>query len=655
MIKNKKIIAATMILFTYILYKLMKKLLTKDHDRLDVFFTCPSFENLPFEIKNTPNFCLWKYEYNDSNKKVKVPYRYNRYKRKIVKGMGDYKSHLISSLDHYNILRAFGTIDHEFYLGLSLLGSKVSVIDIDHYQKHSVLDCILSALLQKGCYVEVSPSGQGLHIFYKGKLDWSYGKNRGNKTLDREGVSTSCEIYSFHDRRFITLTGKALKFRGQTSDQFIPTPDIISEELNKLQKLFFLDETKNISKQIKALDISLLERLTPSLEQLLSCIEGSKEADTFKSLCSEEKPAKYASPSEADMALAHILAKYTDANLPEADQIQVIRLAFLQSRLPRLKLQNRPEYVLNTVRKALDSLSLSSISKPISIATESGKTRQVSKRSIVKVCNVMKMFHFGQTFENHIYQFNKEDNELTVKMPKSLNQLDFKYFAELLFQYVDSLKFLKGLTHEQIKKELLVVSISTMLKNTGVSDGGRNYKVFLASLKRLSQVHISCNKIIDKKKQCFSKSAGSLITYEYKKPFFKNSETAKKQLLVRMHPVIIDMALESKYNYAILNKDSYHSLDSDKTKLLYYHFCLSTLPGGRPVTFSINDLLKLWPNRARTRVMKHKRKRELEGLLNSLTQQIYKRCIQDLSIDLVYDQKNSLESVIVQKHHLQLV
>lgn len=655
MIKNKKTIVAAMVLLTYIVSKLMRKFLKFDQNSLDTFFTRPDLENLPSEIQDASSFCLWRYEYDDDHKEVKVPYRYDAHKRKIVKGMGDYKNYLICSLYQYNTLFSSDNTKNNFSLGLSLLDSGLSVIDIDHYQKHPVLDRVLCDLLYKGCYIEVSPSGLGLHIFYKGALDWSYGRNKGSHVLDCDGVFTSCEVYSCHDKRFITLTGEAWK--SKSIECILPEAEAIFEELQELQALFFEQKERSLVHSIQQNLIAPVstQKLEALLAQLLQRIQVSDQSAAFAELCLEEKPAKYASPSEADMAFAGMIALHADTILPKEHQIPILRLAFFRLRPQRHKLQ-RCDYVSSTISKALDSAAFgSTLKKSVTSFAKAKKSHQASKQSIIKVCNAMKIFHFGRTFDNHVYYSEQSGNKLTVTMPKSLNQVDFKYFAELLFQYVDGLKRLKSLNHDQIKKELLVVNIKTMLKSIGLLDGGSAYKALLASLDRLSRVHVKANKLIDKEKQTFSVKGGSLITYEYEKRSSKNTKTAKKQLLVRMHPVIVDMALESKYNYAILNKESYHSLDSDKTKLLYYHFCLSTLPGGFVVTFSVDDLLELWPKSAQIKQARYRNKRELLVLLDNLIQQIDEGHIQDLSIKLVYDQSNSLESVIVRKYHLRLV
>lgn len=101
-------------------------------------------------------------------------------------------------------------------------------------------------------------------------------------------------------------------------------------------------------------------------------------------------------------------------------------------------------------------------------------------------------------------------------MPTSLNQVDFKYFAELLFQYIDTVKSLKHLNHEQLKKEFLVVNMYALFKSIGSVSGGRSFKLLLTYLEKLSKVHMKYDKVIDKETGSFQKSGGSLITYDFK-------------------------------------------------------------------------------------------------------------------------------------------
>ena len=70
-------------------------------------------------------------------------------------------------------------------------------------------DCLVDGIIQPwaaeivravGCYVELSPSGRGLHIFMRGKLPWP-----GKRTKQ-------IEIYSH--ARYLTVTGRWVRTEG---------------------------------------------------------------------------------------------------------------------------------------------------------------------------------------------------------------------------------------------------------------------------------------------------------------------------------------------------------------------------------------------------------------------------------------------------------
>lgn len=56
-----------------------------------------------------------------------------------------------------------------------------------------------------------------------------------------------------------------------------------------------------------------------------------------------------------------------------------------------------------------------------------------------------------------------------------------------------------------------------------------------------------------------------------------------------MDASVVDILTEAKYNYSIFNYQSFLDIHSNELKLLYYYFCLSTLPGSHVYNFSFND------------------------------------------------------------------
>jgi hypothetical protein len=391
------------------------------------------------------------------------------------------------------------------------------------------------------------------------------------------------------------LTSEALSHGSEPRPDFLLDAEDIEDELSKAGKFFFSPEVKRLPvdissslitqhlKPIWKYDEETLNRLNPVLRQVVSSIQNSRYTAAFQRLGLEKHPKGYQSPSEADMAFAGYVARallLLDKLLSREDQLRIIYMAFAY-RFERTKLQRRTAYITATASEALDNARLYARSKKCThksiVDTDTiNEGHQVPKSSAIKVCNIMNIFHFGRPVENHTYGHDKSGNELIVKLPQTLNQTDFKYFMGLLFRYIDTVKSFNDLSRAQMKEKFFYVNMNALFKSIGVASGGHNRKQLFASLDRLSEVHLKYNKIIDREKEFFVKSRGSLTTYQHEKRESKNSKGINNYLLIRMHPAIIDMALDAKYNYALLNKNSYYAIKSDKAKLLYYHFCLST-------------------------------------------------------------------------------
>nr|YP_009488791.1 hypothetical protein Grafi_p223 [Grateloupia filicina]AWD77370.1 hypothetical protein Grafi_p223 [Grateloupia filicina] len=134
-------------------------------------FTDSNILNLPNEIKASQQFCFWKYVYvKNSVKLAKVPYGYSKEKGCLVPSLKD-KNYWFTFNEFLNLIEFF---PNQFKLGLVLINTPFTVIDIDNYQRYAPLDRLLYSMLKKGAYIEISPSGKGLHVFFSGL--WQYKK-----------------------------------------------------------------------------------------------------------------------------------------------------------------------------------------------------------------------------------------------------------------------------------------------------------------------------------------------------------------------------------------------------------------------------------------------------------------------------------------------
>jgi hypothetical protein len=158
-------------------------------------FIAPNFDTIPDELRQVPNWVLWKAEGNPGEKPRKVPYTPGTNTR-------------ASSTDP-TTWRSFNETIVAFRrggftgIGFVLDGSGIAGVDIDHCVIKGVVEpAALTFLGDFGAgYIEISPSGTGLRAFgYAENLKTgAKGKFRG---LDVELYSTG---------RYLTVTGYCIK------------------------------------------------------------------------------------------------------------------------------------------------------------------------------------------------------------------------------------------------------------------------------------------------------------------------------------------------------------------------------------------------------------------------------------------------------------
>nr|YP_009511647.1 hypothetical protein [Melanthalia intermedia]AXI97524.1 hypothetical protein [Melanthalia intermedia] len=148
--------------------------------------------------------------YKNTVKPVKVPYGYSEVEQVLVQSLKNEKYWF--SYDQFLTLR--DSLSDDFKLGLVLTNGPFAVID--NYQKYQPLDAMLISMLEKGAYIEISPSGRGLHIFFRD--EWPYDRKKNHRLLGNKVPKMTYEVYSGTDVRFITLTGQRLQNKGAFSD-----------------------------------------------------------------------------------------------------------------------------------------------------------------------------------------------------------------------------------------------------------------------------------------------------------------------------------------------------------------------------------------------------------------------------------------------------
>jgi len=232
--------------------------------------------NIPLELRNTPQWVVWRYEESASDKPTKVPY----------------SPHHFQTRANVNDPNTYGTFDQAmeamqagWFSGLGFvltLNDPFCFVDLDDTEGDPALYEDQIKIYQRlGSYTELSPSGKGVHIITKAALPAGRKRNR-------------IELYS--SGRFMTMTGNFLAGSN---------PEIMdcNDQLNELYT-FLGGKEEKISYDGHA----------PQLKDDIDVIEIAKNAENgtkFMALHTGEWMGYYPSQSEADLAYVNIIAFYT--------------------------------------------------------------------------------------------------------------------------------------------------------------------------------------------------------------------------------------------------------------------------------------------------------------------------------------------------------
>ena len=272
-------------------------------------------ESIPKKLKRNEPFCLWRRESGR-----KIPYQING-SRASVSDPSTFASfsNVIKALDGYD--------------GIGVLTTKYTKIDIDDCVKDGELSPLAEEVISTiDSYTELSPSGTGIHIFcHTPGLD--YDKTRyyvNNRKIHME-------IYvPGHTDRFFTVTGNAVR----SCD--------INDRTAEVQMI--LD--KYMLRPVQERNNSEAPGSFLSDEAVVSKAASSKQGYKFTALWSGNWHDIYGSQSEADLALASILAFWCGGDREQMDRL------FRQSGLYRRKWDERhgaKEYGEITIDKAIST------------------------------------------------------------------------------------------------------------------------------------------------------------------------------------------------------------------------------------------------------------------------------------------------------------
>lgn len=222
-------------------------------------------------------------------------------------------------------------------------------VDIDvHNGDNPLTDGIMK--LFSGTYIEHSPSGNGVHIIGRAKMDklpvvWD-NKNQRYK-LDPMYYSKNSEIdvecyVAGTTNRYFTFTGNQISSTNELADKTDELLDFLKKYMVRPNTTAQHDENN------KKYERSPAKRpINNSLADLLDKARRSTNGAKFSALYDSGDSTGYGSRSEADMALCNILAFWLGGDPAKIDE------AFRSSALYRPDKWERPDYRQATISKAI--------------------------------------------------------------------------------------------------------------------------------------------------------------------------------------------------------------------------------------------------------------------------------------------------------------
>ena len=247
---------------------------------------------IPEELKELPQWVLWRAEWDEKQQQFrKVPYNFSGYRASS------------TNKDTWTIFDVINRLneDNENYNGIGFMLSdddNYIVLDIDNaIDEHGQIISDLALDMTEITYCEKSPSGTGLHCFFKGQLPSERRKKRSDLDI---------ELYD--NARFMTLTGESI---GQS--EICDEQDI----LNNLVDRYFKQDKPPEKNTAQISNVSE----TLSDDEVIDLMLKSKQKDKISDLLKGNYEPYFDSPSEAVQSLLHYLAFYTGKNKVQMERI----------------------------------------------------------------------------------------------------------------------------------------------------------------------------------------------------------------------------------------------------------------------------------------------------------------------------------------------
>jgi len=274
--------------------------------------TAPNIARIPAELRDRPQWVVWRQEMTKDGKPTKVPYQPRRPQWKASSTKPDTWGTFEQSLNVAKI-NGFGGVGYVFSPQDDYAG-----VDFDHCRDKDTGQlkyCAQVLIDYLSSYVEISPSGTGIHVLIRGKVPPG-----GNA----KGLSCGGKLEMYSQGRYFTMTGAHLLGTPATTEPRQAELEGIHREIFEKAQDEGQDPPKDTGPLMELSDRELIEQAH----------QGAKGQEFTKLWRGDW--SGYHSQSEADAALLFRLAFWTGKDAARMDRL------FRQSGLMRAKF-DRPQ------------------------------------------------------------------------------------------------------------------------------------------------------------------------------------------------------------------------------------------------------------------------------------------------------------------------
>ena len=259
------------------------------------------YDNIPKFIKDTGQFCNWRYETRKGGK-TKVPYN----------PITKCNACVDAPETFVDYMTAVGAVANYDGIGIRVNG-RIIGIDLDHCVVDGQMLPWAKEIVERfsDTYIEISPSGTGIRIL--ALMPEGYIYDTSTFYIKKEKI----EIYvAGATNRFVSLTGNVYQ------------QALVTEQADAMQWL--LDTHMKRKQPLNMINTELERDSYLSDESVLEKAMNAVNGEKFKKLWNADTTG-YSSHSEADAALCSMLAFYCNGNMEQVDRL------FRQSALYRDK------------------------------------------------------------------------------------------------------------------------------------------------------------------------------------------------------------------------------------------------------------------------------------------------------------------------------